>query len=142
MNYWLYVTATAVCACGLVIAGCSSSSSSGATATAPVDLSDATIVFEAKSKGIAGTGCYEFAGLVFCVVEQKVPRRRLAEARGRAPHIAVGLLRKSYPNLSSKLRLESNLVENTYDDEALLHRYVIAYRLADVAAAVEEESCP
>ncbi len=116
--------------------------SNGANSPTTVELSDAAEYFSLNCKGVSGTGCHVFAGLVFCVVEQRVPRVNLPAAKVKAPHLALALLRKSYPKIPSKITLESNLVENTYDDASSLHRYVIAYRLKDVEAAIAEAQTP
>lgn len=86
------------------------------------------------------SGCYEFAGLIFCVVEQNVTRDKLQSAKIKAPHLAVALLRKSYLNLPQKITLKSNIVENGYDDTRRKHRYVIAYRLSEVKEILRQST--
>ncbi len=126
----------------LTVVGCALPLSDTDSRPTTAELSDAAEFFSINSKRISGTGCYVFAGLVFCVVEQTVSRNKLPAAKIKAPHLALALLRKSYPKLPASFILESNLVENTYDDASSLHRYVIAYRLNDVETAMTEAHTP
>lgn len=89
---------------------------------------------------VLSQGCYEYGNLVYCVAV--IPSRDLSslqipKLRGKAMLTCVRLLREHFPRLPMKIQVRCRILENRFDVEHGVLRYVVVYSRDDLDRIME-----
>jgi len=98
--------------------------------------SDALNIYNSSPK--ASQGVYLHEGLVFVIVVIDTNKELIKYLEGTAMLRVTALLRKKYPTLPPKFRIENRLVEKRHERKAGIYRYAIACRESDIKAKLEK----